>query len=304
VPTSNPDFFSKDKWKRELVAAGFLYDQQNQRISRNGIKLTYGDQWIELRSNLSLDISDPLNALMGEPGIWKLVTYPDRQPWKVFEFPLFITTENNAESKAPGEEAQSPLAATLKWAGDTLNGNLLNGWRCPSEEDLMNLLSPKGLTVQCGPYARQGELICTPKRLVLQFPLIFNVCDDLPESHYKWLRNLLIDAQNRWKMVRIGFRYGSSATSVQAEVDLSGAPLSVLSGLFTVALSALHAVAAWVVPSAEFLVEHTSAIWALRVPKDVNMVTRSEVQGLGLHASRYDSTRRVQRLRAQANLTR
>jgi hypothetical protein len=216
---------------------------------------------------------------MGKPGIWKLIAYNDCQPRKVFEFPLFIVTESNPDFEAPGDEGQSPLAATLKWARDTLNGKQLNGWRSPSELDLMNLLSTEGLTVQCGPYARQGELICTPKRLALRFPLIFNVCDDLPESNYYWLRKLLIDAQNRWKMVRIGYRLESSAASVQAEVDLSGAPRSVLSGLFIVALSALHAVAAWVVPAAEFLVEHTADIWALSVPNDVNMVTRSEVQG-------------------------
>jgi hypothetical protein len=147
----------------------------------------------------------------------------------------------------------------------------------------MNLLSPEGLTVQCGPFARQGELICTPKRLALRVPLIFNVCDDLAESHYYWLRNLLIDAQNRWKMVRIGFRYGSSETSVQAEVDLSGAPLSVLSGLFTIALSALHAVAAWVVPSAEFLVEHTADIWALSEPIKVNTEQYIKMKGGETH---------------------
>ena len=277
MPHSNPHFFSKDKWKRELVAAGFSFDCRNQRITRNGIRLTFDDQWIQLRSNLPLNISDPLNALMGESGIWKLITDKDRQPRKVFEFPLFITTENIPDFEALDEEVQSPLAAVLKWAGDTLNGKQLNGWRCPSEEDMMNLLSPTGLTVQCGTYARQGELICQPKCLALRLPLIFNVCDNLPESHYYWLRNLLIDDQNRWKMIRIGFRRESSSTSVQAEVDLSGAPHSVLSGLLTVALAALHAVAAWVVPSAEFLVEHAADIWALSAPIDVNMVTRSEV---------------------------
>jgi hypothetical protein len=283
VSTLNPDFFSKDKWKRELVAAGFSFDRQNQRNTRNGIRLAFDDQWIQLRSTSPLNISDPLNALMGEPGIWKLIAFKDRQPWKVLEFPLFITAENNPDFEALCEAAQSPLAATLKWAWDTLNGKPLNGWCCPSKENLMNLLSPEGLTVQCGPYARQGELICTPKRLALRFPLIFNVCDDLPESHYYWLRNLLIDAQNRWKMVRIGFRHESSATSVQSEVDLSGAPLSVLAGLFTVSLSALHAVAAWVVPSAEFLVEHTADIWALSVPNDVDVEQYMKMKGGETH---------------------
>jgi hypothetical protein len=283
VPNSNPYFYSKDKWKRELVAAGFALDRRNQRITRNGIRLTFDDQWIQLRSNLPLNISDPLNALMGESGIWKLVTDKDHQPWKVFEFPLFITTEKIADIESPGEAAASHLTAILKWARDTLNGKPLNGWNCLSEQDMMNMFSPKGLTVQCGPYARQGELICKPKRLALRFPLIFNVSDDLPESNYFWLHKLLVDAQNRWKMVRIGFRRESSATSVQAEVDLSGAPQSVLSGLLTVALSALHAVAAWVVPTAEFLVDHTAELWALNEPIEVNVEQYMKMKGGETH---------------------
>ena len=96
-------------------------------------------------------------------------------------------------------------------------------------------------------------------------------------------RDLLVDAQNRWKMVRIGFRREPSATSVQAEVDLSGAPHSVLSGLFTVALSALHAVAAWVVPTAEFLVDHTAELWALSDPIEVNAEQSMKMKGGETH---------------------
>jgi hypothetical protein len=144
---------------------------------------------------------------------------------------------------------------------------------------MMASLDPKSLTAQCGPHARQGELVCRPKRLALRFPLVFDVPADLPDTHYFWLRNLLIDAQNRWKLVRIGFRYEPSATSVQAEVDLSGAPHSVLDGLLTVALSALHGVVAWVVPPAEFLVARASGIWALNVVNDVNIECRKQAKG-------------------------
>jgi hypothetical protein len=270
VLRSNSHFFSKNTCERELVAAGFVLKQANQRDSLESIEFAFDDQWIRLISNSSLNVSDPLNTLMGEPGLWKLISYKNRKPWKVFEFPSVILTENNSDFETVVEEAKSPLSATLRWARDTLNGERFNSWSSPPKPDMLDLISPDSLTVQCGRYARQGELICNPKRLALRFPLIFHVPDDLPDSSAYWLRNLLIDAQNRWKLVRIGFRDKSSATTVQAEVDLTGAPHSVLAGLMTVALSSLHAVATWVIPSAEFLAEQTADLWALNVHTGIN----------------------------------
>jgi hypothetical protein len=259
----NPHLFTKTQWEKAVVAAGFSLDHRNASISRNGIGLTVDNHWLQLKSDPAPNIADPLNAVNGEPGIWKLIADKDRQIRKVFEFPLFIITETNTDFGATSKEMPRPLSEALKWARVTLSDTRRIGWDGPSEQDIVNLLPRTGLTAQCGPYVRQGNLICKPDRLLLCFPLILNLSNDLPESHYFWLRKVLIDAQNRWKMVRVVFRHNTSATSVQAEVDLSGAPRSVLAGLVTVAISALHAVAAWVVPSAEFLIGNKADIWAL-----------------------------------------
>ncbi len=259
----NPHLFTRTQWEKAVVAVGFSLDYRNASISRNGIGLAVDDRWLQLKSDSALNISDPLNAVNGEPGIWKLIADKDRQIRRVFEFPLFIITETNTDFRATSGEIPRAFLEALKWARDTLFDTRLIGWDSPSEQDMMKLLPLSGLTLQCGPYVRQGELICKPDRLLLRFPLILNLSNDLPESHFFWLRKVLMDAQNRWKMVRIVFRHDTSATSVQAEVDLSGAPRSVLAGIVTVAISALHAAAAWVVPSAEFLIGNKADIWAL-----------------------------------------
>jgi len=279
VPKFDQNFFSKIQCKPELIAAGFSLPNGNGSNNLKGIGFTFCDQWIQIISKLPLDAPDPLNALLGEPGLWKIVTDEAHQPWKIFEFPQVVVAENNPACEPLNEAAKSALPAALQWAGDTLAGKRINGWRSPPKQEMMALLDPKSLTVDCGRHARQGELVYRPKCLALRFPLIFDVPDDLPDTHHFWLRNLLIDAQNRWKLVRIGFRDKSSAAAVQAEVDLTGAPHGMLVGLIEVAVSALQAVVAWVVPPAEFLVEQASDIWALNVHDDINSRCRTLMKG-------------------------
>jgi len=279
VQTFDPNFFSKIPSKRELVAAGFSLTGANRTNNPKGIGFTCCDQWIQIISKSPLNVPDPLNALLGAPGLWKIVTDEVHRPWKIFEFPQVVVAENNPAWQPSNEAVKSSLPTALQWAGDTLVGERINGWRCPPKQEIMALLDPGSLTAHCGLHARQGELVCSSKRLALWFPLIFHVSDNLPDTHYFWLRNLLIDAQNRWKLVRIGLRNESSAATVRAEVDLTGAPPSMLDGLLTVAVAALHAVVAWVVPPAEFLIEQPSGIWALKVHSDVNIECRRQKKG-------------------------
>jgi hypothetical protein len=279
VRKSNSHFFSKTECQRALVAAGFSLKRGKQGDTSGSIRLWFDGQWLQLVSESALNVSDPLVALMGDPGLWKFVTNKKGHLLKVFEFPLDIVSERCPDPEESSDVAKSSLATIFQWARDTLNGQRLNGWHRPAGQELMELLAPRNLTVQCGRFARQAELICKPKRLALRLPLIFCVSDDLPDIHYAWLRKLLIDAQDRWKLVRIGFRDDSSKTAVQAEVDLTGAPHSVLAGLLSVASAALRAVATWVIPSAEFLAEQTTDIWALKVHGDDSVECHTKKKG-------------------------
>jgi hypothetical protein len=275
----DPNFYSKNQCKRELVAAGFSLKGTNRTSNPDGIRFTFCDQWIQIISKPTLNIPDPLNALMGEPGLWKIVTDKDGQPRKIFEFPISIVAENNPDCGPSINPAKSSLPKALRWARKTLVGERINDWASPPKREIMALLDPQSLTAHSNLHARQGELVYRPNRLALRFPILFNVSDDLPHTHYFWLRNLLIDAQDRWKMVRIGFCSESSATSVQAEVDLTGAPHSVLDDLLSVALAALQALVAWVLPSAEFLVRQAPGIWALSLHDDLYIECGKQKKG-------------------------
>jgi hypothetical protein len=265
VLRSNSNIYSKKKCESALAAAGFSLSHASQRDNPEAIKLKLDQQWIQLITNSPQGTSDPLKTLMGRPGLWKLTAGSDCRPRKVFEFPLFILSDHHPDVETVYAETKSPLSAALRWAKSTLSGRRIDEWRSPSKQETMDLISSQSLTVQCGAYARQGELICRPKRLALRFPLILQVPDDLPDPNYYWLRKLLVDAQNRWKLVRIGFRGESSTISAQAEIDLTGTPHSVLAGLLAISLSVLQAVTIWVVPPAEFLVKHAKDISALTI---------------------------------------
>jgi hypothetical protein len=270
---------SKRQCQKHLAAAGFSFAHAKRINDPNRIRFTFCDQWMLIESRSPIAIRDPLAGLMGEPGLWKVVADGDRQLRKIFELPLNILAENYPIGEPSNEAAKSSLAAALQWAKDTLKKERTDDWRPSPKREILELLDPKSLTAHCGTHTRQGEVICRPQRLALRFPLIFQVADDLPDTHRFWLRHLLIDAQNRWKLVRIGFRNKNSVTSVQAEIDLTGAPPSLLNGLVKVALAALHAVVAWVVPSADFLVKQASGVWALNVPNDVKINSRMQEKG-------------------------
>jgi hypothetical protein len=112
---------------------------------------------------------------------------------------------------------------------------------------------------------RQGELIHQPNRLAVRFPIVQRVPDDLPPRRREWLREVLIDGQNRWRMVRIGLAEEAGSSAALAEVDLSGCPHGLLESLFAAGLGALRWVVGWLVEAADFLVDGSVACRALEV---------------------------------------
>jgi len=120
------------------------------------------------------------------------------------------------------------------------------------------------LTVQAGHLLRQCELIHRPDRLALTCPILTHIPADLPAARRTWLHEVLSDAQNRWRMVRLGL-VGNGEEAVLAEVDFSGCPSAVLEHLFPTGLGALCWVVAWLVNSVDFLADVTQASGALEV---------------------------------------
>ena len=76
-----------------------------------------------------------------------------------------------------------------------------------------------------------------PERLALRFGELVSVPANLPKRRADWLREVCLDAQDRWRLVRM--ELDEERAAVRAEVDLSGVPVDWAQGLFEVALAAL-----------------------------------------------------------------
>lgn len=259
----------KAGWEKELAAAGFVAGRAGHCYTLNGITLRFMDRWISLESDALRETADELARLMGKPALWKYVRTPAGHTRQLFEFPISMVAGTEPDFDDEIEKAGSPLQAMLAWALDTLNSERLNGWRPPAYRQVQSMFPAKSLTVQCDTDARQGELVCKSQRLALRFPILLRIPEDLSEARLYWLGRLLMETQNRWKLVRMGFNSGPIKTAALAEVDLTGAPPGVLSDLVKIALAALKGAVTWAVPSAAFLIDGAMDSSALAAGKDL-----------------------------------
>lgn len=269
MPKPKPNQPVRAGWEKELAAAGFAAGRAGGCHTSNGIALRFTDRWISLESDALCKTADPLSLQMGKPALWKCIRTPAGHMRQMFEFPLWVVASTAPDFDDEIEKAVSPLQAMLAWALDTLNRERLDGWRPPTCRQVQSMLPAKALTVQCDAVARQGELVCKPQRLAFRFPILLRIPEDLSEARLYWLRRLLAETQNRWKLVRTGFNSGRIRTAALAEVDLSGAPPGVLPDLVNIALAALKGAVAWAVPSAAFLIDGAMDSSALSAGQDL-----------------------------------
>jgi len=251
----NPHQPANARWEKALAAAGFEIGRAGHCYTLNGVTLRFRDRWISLEADAPCNTADPLTHQIGKPALWKYVKTPAGRMRELFEFPLPVAAGAECGFDDEIEKAGSALPTMLAWALDTLNRDRLNGWRSPEYRQVQSMFPAKALTVQCDTDARQGELVCKSHRLAFRFPIVLHIPEDLSEARFHWLRRLLIETQNRWKLVRMGFNGGAIKTAALAEVDLSGAPLEVLPDLVKIALAAIKGAVAWAVPSAVFLID-------------------------------------------------
>jgi hypothetical protein len=98
----------------------------------------------------------------------------------------------------------------------------------------------------------------------LEFPLVLEVPEELPESRWRWLEELLLNAQGRWQFCRFGIMPGSHGReAVVGRVDFTGAPS--VPRLILAGLEALKYGTAWLVESAELLTDMRLASQVLAV---------------------------------------
>jgi hypothetical protein len=259
-------WLSKITLEDDLTAAGFSRNKGRSGYTLNGLTFTLDDNWPVLKSKQWPITTDPLKDLIGKPGFWKCINKKGRVH-EQFDLPPSVVGKpaEDLDEFDLGDDVTSPLLSMLEWALDTIDGDVPSGWSAPERKDVEAMIPREGLTVQCGVHARQGELLCEPNLFALQFQILPTVPENLAGNRMNWLRHLLFDTQNRWRLVRIGFIENKSGLSVRAEVDLTGAPRAVLPDLVPVALFALRSVVEWVVEPAVFLVNGTDDCSALEI---------------------------------------
>ncbi len=244
----------------QLLKAGFSRARPGEEFRCNGVLLRDEGGWAVVRSAKPAADADPLEGQLGRPGLWKCVRDADGAGLlRVFDLPRLP----DAPEETDGEGERAPLAACLEWAAATSHGRLPEGWQPPPRAEVNAWAPPAALTVQAGALVRQASVVYAPDRLALTCPVLTRVPEALPEARRAWLRELLVEAQDRWRMVRVGF--AGEAPAVLAEVDLSGCPPEVVESVFRAGLAALRWVVEWLARPADFLADAALPSRALEV---------------------------------------
>lgn len=233
---------------------------------------------------------DLLVGQLGGPGLWK--TVPRRSPKgaarngapvaaeRVFQLPPGLLPL--VQNEPPAETWDADLVRdVLTWALATAGGRAPSGWTAPPPAALWDLLAGRGedggpraapaLTVSAGPCARQASLVREDARLALVCPVVSAIPEGLSPPRRAALEGLLLDAHRRWPLVRVGLATDSSGATgsggaggeARAEVDLTGAPLAALERLLAAAADALRWVVAWIVRSAELVIDTARTLRAV-----------------------------------------
>ena len=186
----------------------------------------------------------------------------------VFPLPGFVIKDADVADSDDEEEhddAAPALASCIAWAVSTAEGNHPKGWKSPDVETIASWTEGNLLTIEHESIVRQIEVISDPERFTLRVPLATKIPGDLPDVHRRWLRKLLVDAQNCWHLVRLGFAEESGEVVAIAEVDLTGVPGPVARRFLLTGASSLRWIVAWLVETAEFLVDAPVASQALEL---------------------------------------
>lgn len=223
----------------------------------DGTRFRIDRLWPTLKRTLGRQRTDPLRGQLGRPGLWKRVS-DGAAVTCCFEMPPSILADLRENDW--GEEADRPFEAALDWAASTAGGKAPKGWTPPSAEEMG--MAKTEFIVQHGRFVRRGHVVRGQGLLALRIPIVARL-PELDACRTGWLREVLIDGQDRFRMVRIGL--DSPDAAVLAEIDLSGAPHSATGSLIRISLDALRGVLIWLVASVDLLADPTVTARALQV---------------------------------------
>lgn len=196
--------------------------------------------------------ADPLSA-KDLTGLWKYFT-AHREIKRRFDLPLSAIGSQEPWSV----EGNAMLGEALAWPIATAGGAVDGEWTPPPESEIS--LSDSDLIVQCGRFVRHGRLLWGDRDLRIRMPIIDALSDDLGESRRKWIRATLLDAQNRWRMVRI--LCGGPHRGIEAEIDLRGAPHCLIHNMMRVGTNVLQNLVSWLIDSVDRLADQAAPLEA------------------------------------------
>jgi hypothetical protein len=236
----------------DLAELGFAF--ADGRWRRNGTAFATDGRWSLLQTHTDATGFDPLKTKLGQPGLWKPLRAGNGATLRVFDLPPSMFSADSDDTFSDAEPGW-PVKACVRWALDTADGRLPDGWQSPPRAEVESWIPRGGLTVQFRSVLRQGSLHHGPDRLALRFPVVPRLPADLPAHRRAWLREILCDAQSRARMARLGVGAGGG---IEAEVDLSGAPRSAVEGLFGMGLESLRWLVEWL-EIADFVVSDAAS---------------------------------------------
>ncbi len=200
--------------------------------SGKGLHLGTDDGWLRLNTKRRpVAASGGLDA----PGLWKSSTAGGR----VFEAPLDAILQRIDDAGFDDHPEVAVITMLATWAVQTLDGNGRKGWTPPAVERLNELIPPAALSFQSGSLLEPCRLVSLEHTLRLQVCL-GRIDPGLSDERRHWVDCLVADAR-RLRLVRVDIRStGETATSIEAAIDLTGAPAAIGEAMLPVAVDALR----------------------------------------------------------------
>ncbi|MBP7933141.1 MAG: hypothetical protein KA354_00720 [Phycisphaerae bacterium] len=225
---------------------------EHAAYERNGLHLCLDGMWATLVSRGCSQVGDVLEPT-SPPGPWKLICEGEAARL-IADIPL---PDLSAAGVLGGADAEY-LKATVLWALETAKNERPGArWLPPPLEVVQGWMPKDALTVCCDGHVCQGEIVHTVDRgrLALRFEILRIIPDDLSENRRRWLRHFLVDAQTRYRLVRIHWGL-STAPACYAEVDLTRAEHDLLEAFLLIrSLTCLRRVVANIVPVATLIAD-------------------------------------------------
>ena len=206
-----------------------------ERLDRLGLTLSIEGGWMKLVSrHCKVDAACGLDA----PGLWKHLGHGPGVHG-VFEVPLETTLDRVETLELDDDPLGQVVSMVATWAEQTIEGGLPRGWAPPPRERLDELVPAAALSFRSGSFIEAARLVADERTLRVQVSL-GSFDDAMAGSRRKWAVALLTDVA-RLRLVRAGLRVRPGhGESIEAAIDLTGAPAPIAEALLPVAVDALR----------------------------------------------------------------